>query len=49
MPENDTTAYVLAALKDAGYDVDSFGQLDTGMQREILELARERASTDSVQ
>jgi hypothetical protein len=44
----DTTEYVLQALKDAGYDLDSFGQLDTGEQARILEIAREKC-TESVQ
>ena len=47
MPETDTTIYVQQALIEAGYDLDSFGQLDTGEQARILKDARERASTET--
>ena len=47
MPETDTTIYVQQALIDAGYDLDSFGELSTGEQARILESARQ-LHTDSV-
>ena len=44
MSETDTTIYVQQALIDAGYDLDSFGQLDTGEQARILADARKRST-----
>ena len=40
MPETDHTGYIRQAMIDSGFDPESFGLLDTGNQRAILEQAR---------